>query len=287
MRFFTIKIIFVIIFLLIMVALYLGIFNKHNKYDLSNTNILLVFNGEHGKEAENLLASMQKYTPELIPLIIICVSDNNGKQFAEKHGIPYFSMQTINESGEFMTREMNIMTRRKFEGIVHMLGLQKDVLYIDTDIVLLSDPFKYINLNYDLNVQSDECKAPYKHSYLCTGFMYIKSNSKTKQFFEQAIVEMENSNYKLADQCALNLLIAKDNLLKNANTTKHMSIKVLDVCKFPNGCRYFDGTDEDCSKSDAIIVHNNYLIGIDNKLKRFKEYGLLFSEPKNNIATSS
>lgn len=33
---------------------------KHYKYDLSNTKILLGFNGEHGKEPENLLASIQR-----------------------------------------------------------------------------------------------------------------------------------------------------------------------------------------------------------------------------------
>jgi hypothetical protein len=286
MKIYLIKYIFVVIVLLAIITLYIGYFTKPNKYDLGNTKILLVFNGEHDKEAENLLASMQKYTPNLVPLIVICVSDNKGKKFSERHGIEYFTMQTINESGEFMSREMNIMTRRKFEGILHLLGQKTDVLYIDTDIVLLSDPFKYIDFKYDLNVQSDECKAPYKHSYLCTGFMYIKSNFKTKRFFAEAIVEMEQSNYKLADQCALNLLIAKDNLLKNANVTEHMSVKVLDVCKFPNGCRYFDGTDKNCRKKDAVIVHNNYLIGIENKMQRFKKYGLLFSAD-TNIATNS
>jgi len=268
-------------------AVYYGATAKADSYDLNNTKILLVFNGDHDKEAANLLASMQKYTPELVPLIVICVSDDKGKQFAEQHNIPYFALSTINESGEFMSREMNIMTRRKFEGILHVLGLQKNVLYIDTDIVLLADPFKYINFDYDLSVQSDECRAPYKHDYLCTGFMYIKSNFKTKSFFTEAIVKIENSNYKLADQCALNLLIGRDQLLKKSADPLRMNVTVLDVCKFPNGCRYFEGSDKKCRKRDAIIVHNNYLTGIDKKMQRFKEYGLLFTDSKNNIATSS
>ena len=87
---------------------------------------------------------------------------------------------------------------------------------------------------------------------------------------------MIKSDYKLADQTATDLLIARYNLLWKSWFFDRMTVNVLDVCKFPNGCRYFDHSDINCERKDALIVHNNYLVGIDKKRKRFAENGLLF-----------
>jgi hypothetical protein len=116
---------------------------------------------------------------------------------------------------------------------------------------------------------------PYKHKDLCTGFMYIKANNRTISFFKQDIKEIVQHNYKINDQQALNILVAKQWLLPKLNPFG-MSVNVLDVCKFPNGCRYFDRSDRYCKREDALIVHNNYMVGIENKLARFAEFGLIF-----------
>jgi len=231
--------------------------------------VLLVFNGHYAQEAENLLASIKTNSPEIVPFITICASDDHSRNFALRHKLRMFEMSTISDTGTYLSRNFNIMTKRKFEAIVHLLELKQDVLYIDTDIVLLTNPFPEMDKSVDLNIQNDQCASPYDLSYLCTGFMYINSNHRTISFFRQAIDEIVKSDYKMCDQCALNLLI------KNKY---EISINVLDVCKFPNGCRYFKASDKNCSKRDALIVHNNYLKGIDKKFERFARHGLIFYE---------
>lgn len=231
--------------------------------------VLMVFNGAYAQEAENLLASIKVNAPEIVPYLTICASDEHSRNFALKYKLRVFEMSQIINTGTYLSRNFNIMTKRKFEAIVHLLELNEDVLYVDTDIVFLTNPLSQMDHGFDLNIQNDQCASPYDLSYLCTGFMYIKSNTKTINFFKQALAEVVKSDYTICDQCALNLLI------KNKYD---ISVNVLDVCKFPNGCRYFKGTDKNCSRQDALIVHNNYIKGLDEKFKRFANNGLIFYE---------
>ncbi len=55
----------------------------------------------------------------------------------------------------------------------------------------------------------------------------------------------------------------------------------LDSDKFPHGQKYFGSqltfrSEMDLSKVHPAVVHNNYIIGKDNKLKRFKHFGLWY-----------
>lgn len=239
-------------------------FNSSSKHPA----ILIVFNGNHDLEAENLFKSIQKNTPELLPYIKVCISDPASEDFATRNHLNSFKMSAIHESGAYKSRAMNIMTKRKFEAVLHVLESKQDVLYTDTDIVFLSNPLQDINLDYDVNIQNDLCHPPYHNSYLCTGFIYIKSNARTIAFVKSILSRIVQFDFKYGDQITFNSVI---------RTTKHnLKIHALDVCKFPNGCRYFEGSDLNCAKSDALIVHNNYLSGIENKMIRFKENGLLF-----------
>ncbi len=234
-------------------------------------SLLIVFNGNHDIEANNLLGSIKKNTPQFLPHILVCVSDDSSKNFALKHNLNYFVMPTINESGVYMSREMNTFTRRKFEAIVHLLEQKKDILYVDTDVVFLSNPLPWIKIDYDLNIQDDVCYLPAQNQELCTGFMYIKTNARTITFFKQAIAEMVARDYKsFADQNALNYLLEQQTL--------PISVNVLDLCKYPNGCRYFRKSYAFCRTSDALIVHNNYLVGVPEKMQRFKQYNLIFTD---------
>lgn len=237
----------------------------------ASPSILLVFNGHYNIEAKNLFASIKQNAPPLLPQLVVCVSDQSSKEFAIENNLKWFAMDTIEATGTFNTKNMNQMMRRKLEAIVYLLKLNKDVLYVDTDIVFLADPLPYMRTNYDLNIQNDQCFPPYNGSNLCSGFMYIKSTSETIKLFKNAIATIINYKYKMCDQVTLNFLFKQQKLLKK----EPVNIYMLDACKFPNGCRYFENSDKSCRPQDAIIVHNNY-IQHDQKLGRFQKHNLLF-----------
>lgn len=252
------------------------LYNSRFKALESNPVILMVFNGEYSSEAENSFASIKKNAPELIPNVTICVSDESSRNFAIKHNLQYFELSTINETGTYLSVPMNIMGRRKIECILHVLRENKEVLYTDTDIVFNSNPINQFNAHYDLNIQADECYKPYTYDYLCTGFMYVRPNAKTLTFFQDIIAEVVKREYAINDQNALDIIVKDHGLLKFSNY-KGISINVLDVCKFPNGCRYFDRSDKDCRREQALIIHNNHIVGIKNKYARFEKHGLIFT----------
>ncbi len=253
---------------------------RHNKPHESLTHIptiLMVFNGKHVYEAENAFASIKQNVPELASNIKICVSDDYSLEFAKKHNLSYFQLSQVTDTGEFFSIPMNIMTRRKLECVLTLLENQEDVLYFDTDVVFLKNPLNEINQNYDINIQSDECTRPYKRDQLCTGFMYFKSNPHNIEFINEIIDQIVFYDYKIPDQNALENIAKSKKLLKWYGF-KRPSINILDVCKFPNGCRYFNNTDKECTQSQALIIHNNHIVGLQNKYVRFKNNNLLFSE---------
>ncbi len=229
--------------------------------------ILLVFNGEYADQAENILASIKKNAPELVPAITICVSDERSKAFALAHKLRSFELGNITATGNYGSKPFNIMMTRKIEGILHLLRLGEDVLYTDTDVVFLANPLKEFDLNCDINIQNDAVSAPYSHANLCAGFMYLKSKDHVIEFLENVIDLIVQHNYAFDDQRAMN------NLLQQGHP---ISINVLNESKFANGCRYFDNSDPSCKKEDALIVHNNWITGMESKRKRFEKFGLIF-----------
>lgn len=275
---FTFKVCLVLILIL---TIFVTCPSLYKKFSMStppaaSPTLLMVFNGEYAYEAENAFASLKQNVNELIPNLSICVSDEASLSFANTHNLRFFELSKIEGTGNYLSRSMNIMTRRKMECILHLLENDQDVLYFDTDLVFLQNPLSELNTKYDINMQSDECIRPYKHVNLCTGFMYIKSNPKTINFMNQVIDEIVNADYRITDQHAFVELVQAKSLRKWYNFAG-VSINVLDVCKFPNGCRYFEGSDKICRQEQALIVHNNHILGLQNKHQRFKEHGLLFN----------
>lgn len=263
----------VIVLLTLLVAVFCSVFIKYK----NDFTILIVFNGDHDKEANNLLGSIKKNAPQLLPLIEVCASDQSSKDFALNNGLKWFAMDEISQFGSFRTKEMNRMTERKFECIIKLLHEKRTLLYVDTDVVFIEDPLPYIDPSSDLNIQNDQCTRPYNFNNLCTGFMYIKPNRATIELFTEAKEIIRDSGYVVPDQDAL-IMVIKKNIVNDKHNKHNLSITVLDECIFPNGCRYFDLTDETCSRNQAKIVHGNWLVGVDNKLKRFDKYGLSFAQ---------
>lgn len=235
--------------------------------------ILIVFNGKYKSEAENLLASMKTNTPALVKDIMVCVSDKSSKAFAVENQLEYFQMPEIKPAKKigFGTKSQNRFTQRKYEAILHLLDKGEQVLYTDTDIVFIRNPLREIpDGDYDVAIQNDSKSDT--HGNLCTGFIYLKPTDKSKKLIRGALDLMQSAWFKkVGDQQAFNMMVNNKNLKDPAK------IHILDECIFPNGTRYFDNTLPRCTKHEAVIVHNNYLMGLEEKQERFKKHGLMFT----------
>jgi len=50
------------------------------------------------------------------------------------------NVDIVNESQKFRSRQFNIISRRKMDAVYKVLELGYDVMFIDTDVILVNDP---------------------------------------------------------------------------------------------------------------------------------------------------
>jgi hypothetical protein len=129
----------------------------------------------------------------------------------------------------------------------------KNLCWVDTDIVFVENPIELIEGNEEVLFQSDS-----PGSTLCSGFMVF---NETKEC--ESLVNECGSNEIEDDQ-----LIVNEIALKNYRDY----IAILSPDLFPNGHVYYN----EGKKKNAVIVHNNWMVGVKEKTKRFKEEKLWY-----------
>ena len=157
--------------------------------------------------------------------------------------------EQIKELQEFRQGNWNKVVYQKFR-CIHKALLENDFVYFtDGDIVYKSDRFiKDLNNrmeddDIDLLIQNDK-QDDNDDSELCSGVMFIRSNEKTKDFFNPKNIDIE--------------LIECDQ--KYVNNMKHaIKYEKLPLRKYPNGLY------QRTKNPNGFLIHYNYLIGNDKK----------------------
>lgn len=142
----------------------------------------------------------------------------------------------------------------------HMLGkisLGYNLIYTDIDTIWLKDPRPFFTGNHDLWASLDGTR------YYCTGFIACKSSPSTITFLKKWNNTLSKSNQ--LNQPIFNKLI-KNSSISHSPLSRRL---------FPSGNLYFKGNK---SNTEVVVIHNNYIIGHDRKVKRFKKYGLWSKE---------
>ena len=139
-------------------------------------------------------------------------------------------------------------------------------LYLDCDVMVLRDPtaeLEYVLGTRDFVAQFDKYFCKIK-PMVCTGIMYINPTDNTKRMFEWMLKRIEHYGY---DQKALNYYLLYSRKIKWGTLPRtYYSIN------FDNGNKVWDGkSDLQVKKRDYNMVHLNWTIGTNNKLKLWKE----------------
>jgi hypothetical protein len=208
-------------------------------------------------------------------LVIVFVLDSESLEFVEKYKSIYkFEVRTtfVNsntaKSSNFNTKEFNNIMYYKIKSVLEILNENYIVFYFDTDVVILKDPIKYyFTLPFkNIYFQSDLSDFNDKVPFYCAGIMFIQPSKYIIDVFNRVLSDAIIKT-NLNDQEIINQYI-KNNILDSKK------IGTLDLAEFPNGARYFQYRDL-CSK-EPYLIHNNYIVGIEAKTKRFKQHGLWF-----------
>ena len=131
------------------------------------------------------------------------------------------------------------------------------VLYLDSDIILFKDPFPVLNsyTGYDILAQRD--------SAVCTGFLYLFPTPLTKQLLAKTI-EIRPKLANADDQKAFNTVVRSNPSIKLLLLPD--AIFSSGAVFFKNHSYYWDGVSD-----TQIMMHDNYVVGNENKFYRLKE----------------
>ncbi|XP_072044738.1 uncharacterized protein [Amphiura filiformis] len=233
------------------------------------TVVLATANSAYLDFTENWIASMQDCG--VWPNVTIIAEDEaayqtlrNRKYLIDIH-VTRADQLSSGENLVFDTPEYKRFVNKRAEYILSYLQSGYNVLFSDVDTYWVSNPFPYFEENYDIFIQLDQ--GPPKPQVLCAGFVFYRATKMTITFIETWIKRMETSNHTIPDQQMLNRLI------RNKSITD-LKWKVMEPDTFVSGRDYFN--DEWRLQNPhvkPVMLHNNWVIGHDVKVDRFKKLG--------------
>ncbi len=173
--------------------------------------------------------------------------------------------------GSFANYDSTLYNKKmelKLTLIKAVLSYGFSLLYMDSDVILLKDPFPYLQsiTGYDLLAQKDVT--------VCNGFMYIRPTNQSIAAITRAYEIIQQSD--IDDQKALNTALKE----------LPLSLLLLPTRFFPSGGDFFNRYQYYWDKTgrfdlstmivdnDYYIFHNNYIRGRFGKELRLKEMKL-------------
>lgn len=128
----------------------------------------------------------------------------------------------------------------------------KEIVFVDTDVVFVKHPEEDLR-SYGKNI-CIQCDSP--GSLYCTGFMYFKESP------EADLIINACANNHCDDQIIFNRFVNELNLSSKIQLLSHE--------KYPNGHSYYK---TNLDKSQALMIHNNHMLGKEAKIEKFEEIG--------------
>lgn len=145
------------------------------------------------------------------------------------------------------------VVKYKWKIIREIYQSHTELCWVDTDIVFKENPTEIIEKQNEILFQSDR-----PGSTLCSGFMVFNSTEACLNLINDC-----SSKNGQDDQLILNEVALKK---------YYDSICLLNEDLFPNGHIYY----HQGRKDNAIIVHNNWMVGVNTKIQKFKEEKLWY-----------
>lgn len=160
------------------------------------------------------------------------------------------------DAATYNTGEFKSITTRKLEVILHNMKLDREVIWIDNDIVLFENCINDLRSRQGVFVMQDDLWSP------CTGFFLARSGVFANKGIRDSITWLSTKQgSSVNDQHAFNSVYRR---------TIGLTVSLLPQEEYPNGAIYF----QQGKTSKAKMVHCNYLPSTSEKIERLKEHNL-------------
>ena len=228
---------------------------------MSELNFITFTNAGYVDYTENLLAS-NKSNNANADIKVYALDESSFSYFSKIHdNVELFEKEDF-ANNYFSQADENFgnLMLVKFELIYRELLKNDNVVYVDGDIVFKKDfvnDLSKFSPNVDIVFQNDLRPSKPNREWVCAGFMYIKSNETTQEFFKPTKKLVKKfTKYKTHDQSYIN---------KNR---KKFSYSILPLDQYPNGAHYYQYYES----LTPSLIHFNYVRG-DKKLELMREHG--------------
>ena len=263
----------IILILLLVVLLYCK--SKYNESFSTNKPYLIsIFLAEnHCQETDNLLATLGQHN--LLDKVIVTCLDKKCFRYMKsniKIKVNFFNSNVDKKHYNTVVFSNKLI-------IIHNLlqKYKKPILHINTDSVVLSDKLdldirNLLKKKFDMIFQSNDTEFNTSNKK-STGLMLLNNTKNTLSCLTKSIklIKQQNNN-NWNDQITMNHIIN--------NNSKKYKIGIFNSKNYPNGYRYFNNLDTIYKYYKPIIVHNNNIKDLQNKINRFKKHNLWFLPKK-------
>ncbi|XP_038044160.1 UDP-D-xylose:L-fucose alpha-1,3-D-xylosyltransferase 1-like [Patiria miniata] len=242
----------------------------------SGTVVLTTTNTAFLDMTENWLASIRR--TKTCPNITVVAEDQKAYQYLSNRklaGVHVLQTQSGLASTNklvFNTNEYKKFVNKRQRYILKFLEGGWEVLFTDVDTFWLRDPFPFLRGNFDLAMEQDNYRKvkPNDRNY-CAGFVYFRPTERTLKFVREWIRYMAEDKKLKPDQVVMNHLI-------RTKKVPRLQVRVLNWDRFPNGKLFFNETWRR-ERSDFVVVHNNWIVGHDTKVERFRNLNMWLVDP--------
>lgn len=148
------------------------------------------------------------------------------------------------------------LVKNKWQLIKKYFETYKPLVWLDTDIVFLKNPEQYF-----ASLEEPTFQIDYPVKCACTGLMYFPESETS-----DVIINTLGAQNTEDDQIVCNNLL-RSNLLQN-------KVSYFNLDYFPNGGYFYDANGT--TKEQCIMLHCNYIVGLENKINRLKQTGVWY-----------
>lgn len=206
---------------------------------------------------KNMLISAERVGIDMNNFYIACLDQSSYESLNDYSNS--FLWKDVNSPTEYQnwTFDSNSgfrsVVKYKWKIIQEIYKTNSELCWVDTDIVFKEDPTELIEKQEEILFQSD-----HPGSTLCSGFMVFNNSIECDKLIRECAMVPDED-----DQIVVN---------KIGLEKYYDHIALLNEDLFPNGYVYYKKN----KKENAVIVHNNWMIGVDTKIQHFKEEKLWY-----------
>eukprot|EP00730_Choanoeca_flexa_P013016 TRINITY_DN4884_c0_g1_i1.p1 TRINITY_DN4884_c0_g1~~TRINITY_DN4884_c0_g1_i1.p1 ORF type:complete len:412 (+),score=79.74 TRINITY_DN4884_c0_g1_i1:3-1238(+) len=229
--------------------------------------------------------------------LIIAAFDAEMYRFGFRMGLPVFFYQSQDLSGltsldlEYGSQHFRKVTKLKSQVVLQILRLGYDVTWTDTDIYWFRNPIPLLaQMESDFVVQSN---APFPEEQVAngplrinSGFYRVRSTPTTIVAMEQIVAHAAAS--RLTEQPSFYIIlcggkngadaIGDDRCTytppNTAGSSDSLDVRFLNRQEYANGAvdNYWELADVAKAQPQLIILHNNWIKGLNAKVQRFYDH---------------